>query len=361
MLSEKLNDIRTLMHTDAIDLVVIGPTANFKWLIGTPIHGDERPCMILISKTKACILIPAVNIGDPNIFDGFEAFKWTDEDKPKVALNNALDYMSMDIVAHVSIDEAMRADFAFMILDAYPNAKKSLSSNNIAKLRMKKSHAEYLELKHNANIADRALLEIRAKLKSGMSETEVAAIVESSFANDQASVYFAIVAAGKNGASPHHMTGDSIIQDGDTIVVDLGSKHGSFSSDITRMFAIGEASEKYLIVHNVVEMAVQAALKASRIGAKASDVDKAARQVIENAGFGEFFIHRTGHGMGMEGHELPYISAASDVTLEANMVYTIEPGIYLPGEFGIRLEESIILREDGPEILSQIPRDLLIC
>jgi len=142
--------------------------------------------------------------------------------------------------------------------------------------------------------------------------------------------------------------------------MDIGGGMNGYSSDMTRMAVLGTPPEGYEAVHAIVEAAVQAALKAARPGAKAHEVDDAARGVIAAAGYGDYFVHRTGHGMGVEVHEQPYITSVSQTVLEPGMVFSIEPGIYLPGRFGIRLEDIVILRDDGPEILSQLPRTLKV-
>jgi len=142
--------------------------------------------------------------------------------------------------------------------------------------------------------------------------------------------------------------------------MDIGARNGDYSSDITRMAVIGEHPEGFLEIHSVVNEAVEAAMQIAKPGIAASEVDKAAREVITKAGYGEFFIHRTGHGLGVEIHEPPYLSANSDTILQENSVFSIEPGIYIPGRFGIRLEEIVILKETGPEILSELPRDTAI-
>src|SRR5690606_34008821 len=159
---------------------------------------------------------------------------------------------------------------------------------------------------------------------------------------------------------PHHSASERVIEEGDAVVIDIGGRKAGFPSDITRMAVVGLPPEGYGEIHTIVEKAVQAALKAARPGVRACDVDAAARKVITDAGYGEYFVHRTGHGMGIDGHEPPYITATSETVLEEGMVFSIEPGIYLPGRFGIRLEEIVILRADGPEILSSLPRDLYV-
>ena len=140
-------------------------------------------------------------------------------------------------------------------------------------------------------------------------------------------------------------------------MMDIGGGLGGYSSDITRVAVLGTPPEEFEEIHAVVERAVQAAIAAARPGATAKDVDAAARGVITEAGYGEHFLHRTGHGLGIEVHEPPYLTSTSETPLEPGMVFSIEPGIYLQGRFGVRLEDIVILREDGPEILSELPRD----
>ena len=169
---------------------------------------------------------------------------------------------------------------------------------------------------------------------------------------------FTIVGAGPNGAFPHHQTGETVLKSGDAIVMDIGAGMEGYSSDITRMAVMGTAPEGYDEIHAIVNAAVEAALAAAKPGVRAHVVDDAARGVITEAGYGAFFVHRTGHGLGTEVHEPPYITASSQTVLDEGMVFSIEPGIYMPGRFGLRLEEIVILRQDGPEILSDLPRDV---
>ena len=225
---------------------------------------------------------------------------------------------------------------------------------------MRKDVGEYDRLKMNAGIADRAMQKAFASIRPGMTETELAGAIKDHFASEGATPAFWIVGAGSNGAFPHHQTGDRKLAEGDAVVIDIGGRKAGFPSDITRMAAVGRPPEGYGQIHTIVEKAVQAALRMARPGVKASEVDAAARNVIADAGYGEYFVHRTGHGMGIDGHEPPYITATSDTVLEEGMVFSIEPGIYIPGRFGIRLEDIVILRADGPEILSALPRDLHI-
>lgn len=228
------------------------------------------------------------------------------------------------------------------------------------KLRARKGPQDYAALKANALIADQAMQAAWAAMRPGMTELQVAAVARDAFVGLGAKPIFTIIGAGANGAMPHHQTSDAVLQEGQAVVMDIGASCDGFSSDITRMAVMGQPPDGYAEVHAIVETAVQAAIAVARPGVRAHVLDDAARKVIADAGYGDYFVHRLGHGMGIEGHEPPYISASSQSVLDENMVFSIEPGIYLPGRFGLRLEDIVIMRADGPEILSTLPRDVQV-
>jgi Xaa-Pro aminopeptidase len=328
------------------------------WLLGFHPHPDERPCLLLIAPEKQCFLMPGLNAEGTREFTDIEFFNWADDVGPVAALNDALAAIGASAPGKVALDETMRADFALLLLDALPaDTIRDFTPATLGGLRMVKDSAEYKALKMNAGIADRAMQAAFSKIKPGMTENEVAAEIRAHFSSESASPQFWIVGAGGNGAFPHHSASEKVIQEGDAIVIDIGGRKQGFPSDMTRMAVVGEPPEGYGQIHSIVEKAVQAAMKAAKPGAHAKDVDAAARGVITDAGYGEYFVHRTGHGLGIDIHEPPYITATSETVLEEGMVFSIEPGIYLPGRFGIRLEDIVILRADGPEILSSLPRE----
>ena len=215
-------------------------------------------------------------------------------------------------------------------------------------------------MKINAHQADIAMRKAWDIIKPGLTEENIALAIQNSFSDQGALPQFSIVASGSNSAFPHHQTGSRKLKEGDAIVIDLGGKFEGYASDITRMSSIGAPPKDYALIHQIVEDAVCAAMAAARPGQIAKNVDRAAREVIEKAGFGKYFVHRTGHGLGSEIHEPPFITSTSETILEPGMVFSIEPGIYMPDKFGVRLEEIIILTDSGPEILSQISRELKV-
>ncbi|MGR3639716.1 M24 family metallopeptidase [Alterinioella nitratireducens] len=354
--TERLDALRAKMAETETDLVVLAPGAHLAWLLDVRPHADERPCLAFVSASGAGLLMPALEAESARNQTDLPFFQWSDDQGPEAALGDLLGKLDAKDADALVLDETMRADHAALVTDALPGARRRFTADTIGALRMRKGGDEYAALKRNAQIADRAMQAAWAAMRPGMSETQVAEIVRESFAGAGARPLFTIVGAGSNGAYPHHHTGETVLKTGDAVVMDIGAASEGYSSDITRMALIGDGPQGYAEVHDVVNRAVEAALAAALPGVKAHVVDDAARGVIAEAGYGEYFVHRTGHGLGTEVHEPPFITASSQTVLDEGMVFSIEPGIYLPGRFGIRLEEIVILREDGPEILSDLPR-----
>jgi Xaa-Pro aminopeptidase len=360
ILAQRMTRLREKMRATGTGLVALGPGSHMQWLAGFYPHPDERPALLLVGPDKAGILMPALNAEASRKSTDLPMFVWADAEGPHAALKAALDDVFPNKSGRVVLDETMRADFALLVLDALPPLAREFTDDTVGALRASKDDAEYRKLKASAVLDDKAMQAAWAALKPGLTETQIADVVKAHFEANGGRVQFAIVGASENGAHPHHSTGNRVLKSGDAVVLDIGGRLDGYPSDMTRMAIIGEAPEGYAEVHAVVEQAVQAALAAAKPGVKAKEVDKAAREVIAAAGYGEYFVHRTGHGLGIDVHEPPYITATSETVLAEGMVFSIEPGIYLPGRFGIRLEDIVILRKDGPEILSALPRDAFV-
>lgn len=356
----RLGLLRKRMQQEDIGLVVLAPGQHMQWLLGFQPHLDERASLCCVTQDDAAYLMPALNAEASRGQTEMRFFAWADEDGPDAALADLIADLNLCDVKHLALDETMRADFAALICDALPGAKRHFSGSTLGALRMRKDADEYQILKRNALSADEAMRAAWAGMGEGMSEMQVADLVRQSFVGQGARPQFAIIGAGGHSAFPHHHTGETPLKSGDAVVMDIGGRLDGYVSDITRMAVVGEAPEGYAEIHAIVEQAVQAALATARPGVVAREVDAAARTIISDAGYGEYFVHRTGHGLGMQGHEEPYLTAASDTVLDENMVFSIEPGIYIPGRFGVRLEEIVILRADGPEVLSELPRDVVV-
>lgn len=356
----RLAALRETMEETGTDLVALGPGSHMQWLLGFHPHPDERPCLLLVGREREAFLMPTLNAEGTRERTDIVFHAWADDEGPEAALTAALADVGADEARHVALDETMRADFALLLLDNLPEAGRGFTHDTVGALRMRKDEREYGLLKMNAGIADKAMEKAFSTLRPGMSEREVAAEIRAAFAEQGAQPAFWIVGSGGNGAFPHHSAGERRLEEGDAVVLDIGGVCRGYPSDMTRMAVIGRPPKGYGQIHTIVERAVQAALAAVRPGVKASDVDAAARGVIADAGYGEYFVHRTGHGLGIDIHEPPYITATSDTVLAEGMVFSIEPGIYLPGRFGIRLEDIVIVRADGPEVLSGLSREVRV-
>lgn len=358
MFEARMKRLTARMAETKTDGVFVGPTSNMKWLAGFDPHGDERPVMLVVGPKSAAFLMPALNADSARQHTELPFFTWPDAEGPADAFARVLSETGIAGVANptIALDETMRADFALMVVDALPGAKRQFLAETVGALRAAKDESEYKLLKMNALIDDETMRAAFAALKPGMSELEAAEIIKNTFKAQGASAEFVIVCFGENGAFPHHHSGERRLKAGDAILVDIGGRKDGYPSDMTRVGYCGTPPEGFEEVVSVVERAVQAAIAAARPGVKASDVDRAARETIAAAGYGDRFLHRTGHGLGIDVHERPYITATSDVVLQAGNVFSIEPGIYLTDRFGVRLEEIVILGKDGAEVLSELSR-----
>lgn len=356
-LATRLENLRRRMVETDTDLVVIGPSSHMRYLADLSPHGDERPVLLMVSATYAGFLMPSLNVDSSRQHTDLPFFPWTDADGPGAALQELLAATGIDRAApNIVLDETMRADFALLVLDALPGAKRRFTADTVGYLRSRKDEDEYRRIKAAHLLNDRAVMAAFAALKPGMTELEVAEVIGNFYKANGAETVFCSVCFGPNGAFPHHHTGATQLKAGDAVLIDTGCRLDGYPSDMTRMGYFSSAPEGYGQIHSIVDRAVEAALAAAVPGAKASDVDKAARDVITAAGYGANFLHRTGHGLGIDVHEAPYITGTSETVLDEGMVFSIEPGIYLQGQFGLRLEEIVIIRGGKAEIFSELPR-----
>jgi Xaa-Pro aminopeptidase len=354
---ERLAALRASMLAEGVDAVVLGPSSHMVWLSGLSPHGDERPVLLVVTQGFAGFLMPALNADSSRAITELPFYPWADADGPHAALAHLLREAGVPASgARLVLDETMRADFALLVLGMLPGATHQFTGTTVGALRRRKDEGEYRILKANALTDDGAMLAGFAALRPGVTELEVEAAIAAYFKAHGNEVEFASVCFGPHGAFPHHYSSDRQLRADDMVLIDIGGRKDGYPSDMTRVATIGTPDPEFERVHAVLERAVQAAIAAVRPGVPARIVDKAARDVVAEAGYGAFFLHRTGHGIGIDIHEPPYITATSDLPLEEGNVFSIEPGIYLAGRFGIRLEEVAIVRRDGAEVLSELPR-----
>lgn len=354
-----LNRVRDAMAAARIDLLALPPGDDLRYVTGYSPTADERACYLFVASDRVLFVVPELNAGQAERFVRAPFLTYTDAAGPSQAMAAARE--SLGSHRRIGPGDTMRADALLLVQRWWPDAEYVPASEVLAPLRMRKSAGEIAILERAAHTADQAVEAAWRTLAAGATESAVARAAEQAFREAGADeVMFTIVASGPESAYPHHHTGTRTMRSGDPVLFDFGSRVDGYCSDITRMAHIGRPSARYQEVHAVVEEAVRAGLDAIRPGRPIGDVDRAARGVIEHAGYGEFFTHRTGHGIGLSGHEPPAISHTNAQVLEPRMTFSVEPGIYLPGEFGVRLEEIVVVTDTGARVLSRLPRDVRI-
>lgn len=359
MSSSRLERLQQRLVETKTDLAIIGPSSHLTWVLNVHAHGDERPVMLLVTPTYAGLLVPKLNVESLSRETDLPMFPWSDDEGASDALSKLIAACGLGDAPAISLDEMMRADHALLVLDALPGAKRSFTAETLGYLRARKGEDEFKLLKASHLLNDAAMKHVFANLKEGMTEAQGTNMIAQFYKDHGASVAFLNVSFGPSGALPHHASDDTKLKKGDVVLVDIGCVLDGYPSDMTRVGLFGDAPEGFAELHAIVNAAVEAALAAAKPGVMAKQVDKAARDVITKAGYGEYFNHRTGHGLGIDIHEEPYITGTNELILDEGMVFSIEPGIYLPGKFGVRLEEIVYLRKDGPEIFSELSRDAL--
>ncbi|MFF9753012.1 peptidase M24 family protein [Streptomyces sp. DH-12] len=341
--------------------LLVAPGPDLVWLTGyTPPAVTERLTLLVLAAGREPVLVvPALEAPDAARATGAPALTlrdWTDGKDP-YALTAAL----LDARGRLGVSDNAWALHLLALQQALPGTSYVSLTEALPMLRAVKDAAELERLAAAGAAADAAFEEIRHVRFSGRRESEVAADLAAllrRFGHSQ--VDFTIVASGPNGANPHHEAGDRRIERGDMVVLDFGGLKDGYGSDTSRTVHVGEPSEEERRVHDLVREAQEAGFRAVRPGAACQDVDRAAREVIADAGYGEYFIHRTGHGIGVTTHEPPYMIEGEEQPLVPGMCFSVEPGVYLPGRFGVRIEDIVTVTEDGGRRLNDTERELVI-
>ena len=339
-------------------IVALAPGEDFRYAAGWSPMGDERLTFLIIGPAQARLVIASVNAEEAiyHLKDAFPIDRFTDAAGPREVLAAAV---AEQPKTRWLVSDDARFDHAQILAEAV-GSPIGLASAIMAPLRMVKAEDEQKALAESQRINDMAMRDAYAAMRTGMTELELADVIRRSFlANGADKEAFIIVAAGEHSALPHHSPTDTKLAPG-PVLLDIGCYYRGYASDMTRVASLGSPSAEFERVHGVVDAAVRAAQTAAVPGAPAQEVDRAARQVIDAAGYGDAFVHRVGHGIGLSVHEPPSVADGNTLKLPENAAFSIEPGIYLQGKFGVRLEEVVLNRADGAEILSQVPRDIFV-
>lgn len=345
-----------------LDALLITPSPDYAYLLGYRAPAMERlTCLVVPADGDASLVLPRLEeplarheLGD--LADDLEIIAWDETDDP-IRLVQTL----VGSALRVAVQDQMWARFALRLRAALDPAEMVAAGNTMSALRAIKTPDEIARLRSAASAADTAMLAITGERLSGRTEQEVSVRIRELLidaGHDEAG--FAIVASGPNSASPHHVADDRRIEAGDSIVLDIGGTVGGYASDTSRTAFVGEPPAEFAALFAVLMEAQRAACEAVRPGVPAAAIDAVARDVIGEAGYGDAFIHRTGHGIGMETHEEPYIVSSNSDPLVAGNAFSIEPGIYIPDTWGARIEDIVICTESAGERLNTTSTELYI-
>lgn len=345
-----------------VDALLVTPGPDLLYLTGYHAIALERlTCLVVPAVGDPVLVAPGLEVpaaqASPLGSLGISIAGWAETDDPYALVASLT--TGAEVVA---LADSMSAAAVLRLRDAMPGAKQQLAGPVLRELRMVKSQGEINHLRRAGQAIDSVHEQVPDFLRPGRTEGEIGDdIAEAILAAGHLTVDFVIVASGPNGASPHHEVSDRRIDVGDPVVVDIGGTMPSgYRSDSTRTYAVGHAPEDFLAYYGVLQQAQRAAVESVRPGVSAESVDAAARDLIREAGYGERFIHRTGHGIGLETHEEPYIVQGNAERLRAGMAFSVEPGIYLPDQHGARIEDIVVVTDDGVESLNNITHDLVV-
>jgi D-alanyl-D-alanine dipeptidase len=353
---------RDAMAERDIDLLLVSLGRDLPYLTGYDAPPLERLTMAVIPREDtATLVVPELEaarvVERPGVF---ELRPWGEVEDPVAVVGQLAG--STALAGTVAVGDKTWSLFLLRLQAEMPDATFVSAQPISEELRASKDDMEIALLRAAGAAADRVATRLAGMRFSGRQEKELSREISDMLVEEgHEAAGMAIVGSGPNGASPHHHAGERTIEVGDTVVTDFGGSLGGYTSDTTRMFHVGEpAPDEVRRVHSIVYRAQEVGFQAAGVGAPAQDVDRACRRVIADAGYGEYFIHRTGHGIGLEVHEDPYLVEGNETPLAPGMAFSIEPGIYLPGRFGVRIEDIVVMNDDGPERLNVSSRALTI-
>ena len=366
LLAERIRRAGDVAAEHDVELLLVTPGTDLRYLLDADGASHERlTCLVLPAaghRAPPALVVPRLEAPGwahlPLDELGVEVVTWNDGEDPYLLVSDLAGGPT-----RVAVADAMPAVHVFGLRDALPEATQTLAGPVVSELRMRKDAAEVAQLRAAGAAIDRVHARMGEFLKAGRTEAQVGADIAAAILEEgHAVAAFVIVGSGPNGASPHHDVSDRVIESGDVVVVDIGGPLPSgYFSDSTRTYAVGaEPSAAVREAYAALQDAQERAVAAVRPGVTAAQVDATDRARLTDAGLGERFLHRTGHGIGLDVHEDPYIVGGNALPLEAGMAFSVEPGVYLAGEWGARIEDIVVVTTEGCERLNTRPRDLVV-
>ncbi len=364
MTQQRVARLLQLAAQSRLDAVAIMPGPNLPYLSGLHFHLSERPTLALLPVDgQPALICPAFEATKTQRGPlAWQLFTYVDGQDPQEAFHAACHALQLD-QKQLGIEVYKMRVLELRLLEKAAYAVKCEAADElIAQLRMIKDADEIAAMRRAIQITEQALDDVIDATRAGMTEHQIANLLTQALLQRGAEglAFEPLIQSGPNAALPHATPGERVIQAGEVLLLDFGVTFDGYNSDITRTFVVGQPTAEIQKIYQLVQQANTAGRTAARPGATGQDVDWAARQVIVEAGYGEYFTHRTGHGLGREGHEPPYIVEGNTTPLAAGNTFTIEPGIYVPGLGGVRIEDDVLITENGAESLTTYDRGLRV-
>jgi Xaa-Pro dipeptidase len=353
---DRLQRCQKEMVKHNFDQLIVSTAVNLFYFTGTWIETGERLMTLIVSQhSNSKLLIHQMFQHEVRGIQGVEFIFWKDHQDPMELLASLLNEN-----AKIGIDKYWPSHFLIALMKKKTNIEWLSASHVIDELRQIKTADEINLLRQSARIADRVMNRLISEDHFPLTEVQLADKMQQFFKQEGVNrfSFSPIIGYGKNSSVPHHATSEQLSNGEHAVLIDMGGRYLEYCSDMTRTFYLGRPNERFKEIYQIVLEAQQAAIAAVKPGVRACDIDQAARDVIEQAGYGDYFTHRTGHGLGIEIHEEPYIHGTNEQQLREGMVFSIEPGIYLPGEFGVRIEDIVVITDQGVEVLNQVPKEV---
>lgn len=353
---ERIVRFREELEKNGIKGAMVLSRENICYLTGFCVGGYERLTALIVGKTETSLVVPKLSLGQIEDITVDNRLVWDDRADPYGMASTELERLTLE---GLGVEATMPLSHYLKFRKYIGNEPKPVDKI-IQKLRMRKSEDEIASIRKAVEISENALEATISEIRAGMTEKEVAGILEYNMRRkgSDGNAFATTIAAGLDSANPHHITSEHKIQEGDSIVIDFGASYHNYSADTTRTLVLGKASEEFRKVYNTVKKAQETGIEYARPGMPAGDIDIKVREVIENAGYGQYFTHRTGHGIGLETHEGPYINESDRTPLEPPVTFTVEPGIYMLGKFGVRIEDVVLLDQKGARPVNRFTKDL---
>jgi Xaa-Pro dipeptidase len=363
MTHPRLQKVYDILAEHQLDAVALIPGANMQYVTGADFHLMERPLVAFFRREGDPVAVVPSFEAERLRASGipFELFPWSDTEGYQRAFEAAGKALHLSGKV-LGVEELRMRVLEFSLIQCFcPGTQIVQAGHALAHLRLRKDEGDLAQLREAIAISEAALSATIEQVRPDMTEREIAGllVVEQLKRGGGKHPFEPVVLSGPKAALPHGEPDDRRVAEGECLLFDFGTTVQGYASDITRTFSVGDPSPRLAEIYEVVRAANEAGRMAAGPGVPAQDVDRATRKVVEDAGFGAYFTHRTGHGLGLEAHENPNIVEGNLQRLEPGMVFTIEPGIYLPGEVGVRIEDNVVITPDGAQSLTIFPRELM--